>query len=117
MRVNRRPAPASDPCIYCASVEARTKREHVMSQALGTFEQNWVLACVCDGCNEYFADNLELVLGRDSLEGMRRIELGLRSPSAANRFLNRRMTATLQDGGRLDGARLVFAPNDHGTGM
>jgi len=51
-----------DPCIYCASRTPPTKREHVMSQALGKFEQNWTLDCVCDDCNKYFADNLELAL-------------------------------------------------------
>ena len=117
MNGSNRPASVPDPCIYCASVEPRTKREHVMSQALGSFEQNWVLTCVCDNCNQYFADNLELVLGRDSLEGMRRIELGLRPPSAAAKFLNRRMTATLQDPGLLDGARLMFAARGDGSGI
>src|SRR4051812_32898742 len=53
-----------EPCIYCGSTQPPTKREHVMSRALGMFEQNWTLDCVCDDCNKYFGDNLELPLGR-----------------------------------------------------
>src|SRR5438105_15769881 len=67
-----------EPCIYCGSIRPATKREHVMSRALGTFEQNWTLDCVCDECNQYFADNLELPLGRDSREAVFSIDLGIR---------------------------------------
>ena len=42
----------AEPCIYCSSVEPPTKREHVMSRALGSFAQNWTLDCVCDSCNQ-----------------------------------------------------------------
>lgn len=59
-----------ESCIYCGSTRPPTKREHVMSRVLGTFEQNWTLDCVCDECNKYFADNLELPLGRDSREAL-----------------------------------------------
>lgn len=41
-----------EPCIYCGSTKPPSKREHVMSRALGTFEQNWTLDCVCDDCNK-----------------------------------------------------------------
>jgi hypothetical protein len=49
------------PCIYCGSAEPpREKREHVLPQSYGLFEDNWVLDCVCDSCNQYFGDKLEL---------------------------------------------------------
>lgn len=115
MRTNRRSASVPDPCIYCASTEPRSKREHVLSQALGTFEQNWVLDCVCDECNQYFADSLELALARDSRESFLRIETGLKPATAALQFLNRRVTVTLQDPGLFDGARCIVRANDAGT--
>jgi hypothetical protein len=61
-------------CIYCLkekkSDEFR-KREHIMPQMFGRFKNNLILrAFVCDNCNQYFGDNLELILGRDTLEGI-----------------------------------------------
>ena len=117
MRTKAAAASASDPCIYCGSTVPRTKREHVMSQALGTYEQNWVLDCVCDECNGYFSKYLELALARDSYEGMLRIDLGIRPPEAAEKLLHRRMTATLQDPGPFDGMRVGFEANHDGTKM
>lgn len=102
-------------CIYCFSKLPPTKREHVMSQALGTFEQNWTLDCVCDQCNEYFANNLELALGRDSREALLRLELGLKPPSGAAQLLQRRVKASLQEPGQFDGMRLLIRPSDDGT--
>ena len=104
----------AEPCIYCSSVEPPTKREHVMSRALGSFAQNWTLDCVCDSCNQYFANNLELALGRDSREALLRIDLGLRPASAASDLLNRRVRMTLQDPGQFDGIRLMLQPSEDG---
>jgi hypothetical protein len=117
MRTNRRPTVPPVPCIYCASTKSRSKREHVLSRALGTFEHNWVLDCVCDECNHYFADNLELALARDSRESFLRIETGLRPARAALEFLNRRVTIILQDPGLFNGARCIVRADDAGTGV
>lgn len=110
-----RNAPTAEPCIYCRSTRPPTKREHVMSRALGTFEQNWTLDCVCDECNKYFADHLELPLGRDSREALLRIDLGLKPAADAGQLLNRRVKASLHDPGQFDGVRLRIAPSDDGT--
>ena len=108
----------SDPCIYCWSTITPTKREHVMSMALGTFEHNWTLDCVCDDCNKYFADNLELFLGRDSLEALLRIDLGLKPPAGAAELLNCRVKTSLQDPGQFDGIRLrMKSLSDDGTSL
>jgi hypothetical protein len=88
-----------------------------MSQALGTFEHNWTLDCVCDECNKYFADNLELALGRDSREALFRIELGLKSATGASQLLNRRIKTSLQDPGQSHGIRVVMMSSDDGGGM
>jgi len=51
------------PCIYCGSPEPpREKREHVLPQSYGLFEDNWVLDCVCDSCNQYFGDKIRSVV-------------------------------------------------------
>ena len=63
------------------------------------FSRTGPLDCVCDECNEYFADKLELALGRDSREALLRIELGLKPAAGASELLNRRIRTTLQDPG------------------
>ena len=64
-------------CIYCLQdkpLNEYKKREHVIPQCFGRFSpDNLVLhKCVCDECNQYFGDELELFLGRDSYESMER---------------------------------------------
>ncbi len=60
-----------EPCIYCGSDRPpRVKREHVMPQMFGTFKDNWTVDFVCDGCNQFFGDKLEVYLGRDSMEAL-----------------------------------------------
>ena len=117
MKARKRDVVPADPCIYCGSTRPRTKREHVMSQALGQFKQNWTLTCVCDECNMFFSKELELPLARDSREALLRIELGLKPPLGVAQFLNRRMKASLQDPGQFDGARMVMMPTKDGSGM
>ena len=82
---------------------------------MGTFEHNWTLDCVCDECNQYFADNLELALGRDSREAIFRLELGLKSVTGAKELLNRRVKTSLQDPGQFDGIRVLMMPSADGT--
>ena len=73
--MKHRRSSALEPCIYCGSdLPPRASREHVISQALGTYEQNWTLDGVCDECSFYFSRELELPLGRDSIEALLRID-------------------------------------------
>ena len=70
-------------CIYCLQDKLQRlflKREHVLPQCLGTFSSNnFVLhETVCDDCNQYFGDVLELNLGRDTIEGIERYKLGIK---------------------------------------
>lgn len=112
---NQMPNAGVQLCIYCRSTRPTTKREHVMPRALGTFEQNWTLDCVCDECNQYFADNLELPLGRDSREALFRIDLGMKPATGAAQLLNRRLKTSLHDPGQFDGIRLVMSASEDGT--
>ena len=44
--MNRRDEDAPvEPCTYYSSPAPRTSRDHVMPQALGTFDQNWAIRC------------------------------------------------------------------------
>jgi len=55
-------------CIYCLKDSNNVsfkKSEHVLPQSFGVFENNFTLnGVVCDSCNKYFGDNLELDLAR-----------------------------------------------------
>jgi hypothetical protein len=80
-------------CIYCFEDKpstSYTKVEHVMPQSFGVFRANFTLENrVCDDCNEFFGDNLEIVLARDSVEGTSRFEFGLKRPSEFRHIGNR----------------------------
>lgn len=70
-------------CIYCLKDKAASeyqKREHVMPQGYGTFTpDNLILnETVCDDCNQYFGEKLELYLGRDTIEGVMRYLHGIK---------------------------------------
>ena len=57
-----------------------TRAEHVLPQSFGKFRQNMTLRnVVCDVCNQYFGDNLETYLGRDTFEGQLRFKHGVRN--------------------------------------
>lgn len=69
-------------CIYCLEDKPGIffkKTEHVLPQSFGKFKNNFTLnKTVCDTCNQYFGDNLELHLGRETMEGMKRFDHNLK---------------------------------------
>lgn len=71
-------------CIYCQeekALDAFRSAEHVLPQCFGKFQNNLTLkGIVCDACNQYFGDNLECVLARDSFEGNSRFQYGVKKP-------------------------------------
>lgn len=72
-------------CIYCLKDKDEAsykKAEHVIPQSFGVFRDNFTIKkMICDECNQFFGDNLELVLARDSLEGYERQRHGLKTES------------------------------------
>ncbi len=72
-------------CIYCLEDkpgESFAKAEHIIPQSFGSFQNNFTLhGIVCDKCNQYFGNNLEIDLGRDTFEGISRYEYGTKSPN------------------------------------
>jgi hypothetical protein len=71
-------------CIYCVMdkpASAFTKTEHVLPQAFGRFTNNLTLNdTVCDDCNEFFGNTIDLYLARDTPDGFNRFVLGYRPP-------------------------------------
>jgi HNH endonuclease len=67
-------------CIYCKEdkpASAYKKVEHVIPQSFGKFINNFTLRqLVCDACNQFFGDRVELALARDTLEGQSRSGFG-----------------------------------------
>jgi len=54
---------------------------------------------VCDDCNQYFGDNLEIVMARDTFEGASRFEFGLKNPKEFKSLGKRsRMTIKIVEG-------------------
>ena len=70
-------------CIYCVEdkpLSSFTKIEHVIPQSFGLFKNNFTLRnIVCDDCNQYFGNHLEVAMARDTLEGASRFEFNLKS--------------------------------------
>jgi len=70
-------------CVYCSktkSINDYQKREHVIPQCFGKFfPDNLILSeTVCDDCNQYFGEKIELYFGRDSFEGIERLRHGIK---------------------------------------
>jgi hypothetical protein len=84
--------PMQKECVYCRTTTGSFKNgEHVIPKAFGTFgKQTWVLhGCVCDACNSYFGDNLEVYFNRSSFEGLERFKHGKPRAEATGIHLNR----------------------------
>ena len=90
-------------CIYCLEDRPQscfTKVEHVVPQSFGRFNNNLTLhEIVCDGCNQYFGDNLEIALGRDTYEGGLRFQYGLKPPGEFKSLGKKsRLLVTVEEG-------------------
>ncbi len=66
-------------CIYCRSeLPGTVPREHVIPQSFGVFKPDLTLSCVCSDCNGYFGSKLEWPMLKESVEGARRLQFGLK---------------------------------------
>ena len=108
-------------CLYCHEVKEADafNRERVIPEAFGGFEENMVLKLVvCETCNTYFANHLELRLARDSIEGLDRYEHGIKSPTSETTFGRAALLrARVNDGGFYHGAQVWWGPSDDGKGL
>ena len=79
-----------------------------MSQSFGLFSNNFTLDQeVCDDCNKYFGDNLEIDLARDTYEGLSRFDYGLKKTSEYKSLGNRSRLVIKVAEGQFKGA-LVY---------
>ena len=80
-------------CIYCLhnkELHQFQKREHVIPQCFGKFRSNLVLKeVVCDDCNQYFGDRIELYLGRGSFESIERLRHGIKPKNKINKNIRK----------------------------
>jgi len=63
----------ADPALYVG-------REHVIPQSFGGFADNLIARNVCDGCNAYFAKELDRILARGTFGGFSRFRYGVKKP-------------------------------------
>lgn len=94
-------------CIYCKKTEQTVKfthAEHAIPQAFGLFEGNIVLHnMVCNECNQYFGDYLELALARDSIEGFSRFKYNLKKEKQYKSYGKKSRTRIRANEGALKG--------------
>ncbi len=84
-------------CIYCPQTDPDRFRgvEHVIPQGFGRFgSETPTLDCVCDDCNTYFGRELDLLLTRDTYEGISRYSRGQVSSEERSQ---KRLSLTLAD--------------------
>lgn len=101
-------------CIYCGqdkNVENFSRTEHVIPRCFGSFQDNLTLHdSVCDECNQYFGDNLEIHMGRDSLEGIARYRFGI---NPKNTPIFRRLRFIIESKNELQGVHVIpLRPSD-----
>ena len=92
-------------CVYCTEDKPECcfkKREHVIPQCFGRFApDNLILReCVCDDCNQLFGNQLELFLGRDTLESIERLRHGIKPKETLR---NRKRVKSKVEGGEWKG--------------
>ena len=83
------PSNTSLVCIYCENSKPAHlfNKEHVFPQAFGKFQNNFTLVdMVCQECNNYFGKTLDMDLGRESWEGLKRFEHGVKRLSEFSHF-------------------------------
>jgi hypothetical protein len=106
-------------CIHCGDEkpESDFNDEHVLPQAFGRFQSNLVLTCVCQECNQFYGDDIDRKLARDTPEGLSRFYLGVKRPSEFKRQGRGSTTNISFQEGPLKGAAGYFARSPDGTAI
>jgi HNH endonuclease len=107
-------APGIPMCIYCRATGVTFNRDHVIPEAFGKFENNFVLTCVCESCNKFFGDELEIVLGRNSREAILRLHHGVKAPGGAAQLKYDNAELTVDEPGPWRGARIILTADPSG---
>ena len=85
-------------CIYCMKERDRPAfmgREHVLHRAFGRFQNNPTLDCVCDECNGYFGEMIDLDYARDSVEALLRLLHGTKPAREVDELRGSRVSVIL----------------------
>jgi hypothetical protein len=90
-------------------------RDHVIPEAFGKFENNFVLTCVCKSCNKFFGDEPELVLSRNSREAILRLHHGVKALAGTAQLKYDNAELTVNEPGPWRGARIILAADPTGT--
>jgi hypothetical protein len=101
-------------CVYCLATKDVTafNVEHVLPQAFGRFEQNLTLNSVCHECNQYFGDNLELYFTRDGIEGLQRLQYGMKPATGVKELRRTRIQSIVLGESPQAGMHLDFVAED-----
>ena len=101
-------------CIYCRQEKARSafNSEHVVSRSLGTFENNITLQSVCSDCNKYLGDELDLLIGRSSMEALLRFVHGVKPKSLVDQLMYKNLVVTYSGQEPWKGAKLKVIVED-----
>lgn len=93
-------------------------REHVLQDGFGRFRQALVLSdCVCDSCNQHFANTLDLAICRQSAEGLERYRWGVKAPREIEKFRSEFVDLRLADLGDFSGVRVKPVAGSEGLGV
>jgi hypothetical protein len=101
------PAAEATRCIYCLEIRGPFTTEHVIPEAFGLFgPETMVLKdAVCHRCNQGFGGTLDLVLARDSYEGLLRADILPSGNRRRDRFRPRRTLMRFPDEPRFEDFR------------
>jgi hypothetical protein len=103
-------------CIYCREQNKEFNREHVIPEAFGSFEGNFVLhESVCAECNSYFGRTLDLILSRDSGEALLRLRYGIKPAAQAKDLRTTRVRLTVNVSGPWYGTQIILTADETGT--
>lgn len=95
-------------CIYCGEVGVEGfPKDHVIPRAFGRFKNNFTLDCVCGPCNAYFGRELEVVLTRDSIEGLLRVRHRVKTKSKERQIGRSRLSCTVISDEDCRGAKVL----------
>jgi len=95
---------AAPRCIYCLRSEGPYTTEHVIPEAFGLYGPGTMVlnGAVCHRCNQDFGRTLDLVLARDSYEGLLRADVFPRADRPRDRFRSRRTVMRFPDEPRFE---------------
>jgi hypothetical protein len=86
-----------------------------MPRAYGRFEGNFTIFCVCEVCNQWFGNNLEVSFNRNSGEALMRLLSGVKPAKEAAEIGGGRIHVAAGEGARFAGGTSYFKAHSDGT--